>query len=135
MTSTRQKRIREEIGQITVEFGRSLPCEHAKGYSSWVEDWLFPKIVTEKPDIVSISHAMLLLTRRYRSLRSSVTKRCRNHSGDRGHVCIFHIWDQTHERLEALESTVEKPRLFEENSPSRKEEIVYIDRLYGLDVE
>ena len=135
MTSTRQKRIREDIGQITIEFGRSLPCEHAKGYSSWVENWLFPKIVTEKPDIVSINQAKIFLTGHYRVLRLKASKRCRNYCSDRGHVCIFHIWDQTYERLEALESTVEKPKLIKENSPPPKENIVYLDRLYGLEVK
>lgn len=119
MNTTRHKQIRERVGEIEVDFNEPKLCDGAKEFSAWVDDWLFPKIVTGEPDVVTINQAKIVLTDHYRTFRNKAKKSCRQHCSDRGHFCLYHVWDRAYERLKALELRVAKPVISKPPKPKK----------------
>lgn len=107
------------------------PCKAAKQFEEWVSTWLFPDFVGENPKILKIKQAMFMLTERYRVFRRNVPKAHSQHNSDRGHICIFNIWDQNYEKLEKIEARLEGPLLFEPKPTPPKPR----GTLIGLEIE
>ena len=77
-------------------------CDAAQLFYEWTQENINEEASGAGVSRLSIIVAKAELTDRYQELRRQVNKRCRNHTSDRGHECIFHIWDQTYHRLEKL---------------------------------
>lgn len=78
-------------------------CQHALEFAEWVEESLSDKALGKNISMKTILLAKAKLTDHYRFLRRQVNKRCRFLTSLRGHVCIFHIWDEAYSRLDKLE--------------------------------
>jgi len=79
-------------------------CEYALLFLDWVQENIDEEIVGKNITVLTLIIAKAILTDQYRFLRRQVNKKCRNKVSDRGHECIFHIWDQSYQRLEKIES-------------------------------
>ena len=109
-----------EISQINVGFELPEPetewCQLAQYFLDWV-DWLFKKIISEKPNIILVNQAKLLLSDKYFEWRSYAPKSHRDRIGSRGHNCIFQVFVQAYERLKLLELSLTPPKLFLPSEP------------------
>ena len=77
-------------------------CAAAQKFFEWTRENVGKEAFAEGFSRLSILIAKADLTDRYQELRRQVNKRCRNHTSDRGHECIFHIWEQAYQQLEKL---------------------------------
>jgi hypothetical protein len=85
-------------------------CLFAQKFSEWATE-LCAK-VTREPGIVSVNQAKVLLLDKYFEWRSVVPKAHRNRIGKSGHVCIFHVFEQTYLTLKTVELSLTPPMLF-----------------------
>jgi hypothetical protein len=104
-----------DISNIDIDF--KLPeqepelCEFAQFFNSWVE-WLFDEIISEKPSVIAVNQAKILLADKYFDWRTLVPKSHRNHISYRGHNCIFQIFVQAYDRIKLVELSLTPPMLF-----------------------
>lgn len=89
-------------------------CAAAQEFYEWIRDNLSEEALGEGVSRLSIIIAKSELTDRYQELRRQVGKRCRNQASDRGHECIFHIWDQAYQHLEKLANQLPVSGAFQE---------------------
>ena len=75
-------------------------CEYAQQFKDWFDELLASEAETTLPFIHQVS---VFLMKRYFQWRKHVPKNHRNLVGDRGHTCIFHIFEQSYEQLAVLE--------------------------------
>ena len=85
-------------------------CVYAQHFGAWAEA-LYQEEV-RAPSHVGINQKMLLLTKKYFEWRPTVPKSHRDRISDRGHVCIFAIFERTFYRLRVLELSLVPPMLF-----------------------
>lgn len=85
-------------------------CIYAQHYSAWANA-LYQEEV-KQPTHIGINQKMLLLTKRFFEWRVAVPKAHRERIGERGHVCIFHIFERVFYRLKVLELSLTPPMLF-----------------------
>jgi hypothetical protein len=84
-------------------------CEYAQRFSDWVEDNLGANALGNDISLLTILLAKAKVTDRYRYFRRQANSRCREHTSKRGHVCIFHVWDEAYSCLEELEGRLPEP--------------------------
>jgi len=85
-------------------------CPPAQIFSEWVNGLL--ESVSQEPSIVSINQAKILLQDKWHDWRSAVPQRHRNHLGNRGHTCLFQVYEQAYNQLRILELSLTPPMLF-----------------------
>lgn len=104
-----------DILSIDVDFELPEPepelCEFAQFFNTWVE-WLFKEIISDKPTVISVNQAKILLADKYFEWRSLVPKSHRDRISYRGHNCIFQIFVQAYERIKLIELSLTPPMLF-----------------------
>ena len=74
-------------------------CDAAQVFYEWTQENMSEEVLGEGVSRLTIILAKAELTDRYQELRRQVPKRCRNHTSDRGHKCIYHVWDQAYQKL------------------------------------
>lgn len=76
-------------------------CKFAEEFFEWTQK-LWEKAEREKA-VAGIKTAKLLLLEKYMEWRNSVPKAHRNRLNSTNHICLFGVFTQTYERLQALE--------------------------------
>jgi hypothetical protein len=84
-------------------------CQKAQEFYEWIEENLSPEALGENIKLLTIRLAKAELSDRYQFFRRQVNKRCRNKMSNRGHECIFHVWDQAYTRLDEVEGRLPEP--------------------------
>lgn len=83
-------------------------CRYAVQFKLWA-DTLCDK---HTGAIVDINQAKVLLLDKYYDWKQYVPKPHRKHTGDRGHTCIFHVFEATYKTLRLAELSLNPPLLF-----------------------
>lgn len=86
-------------------------CEDAKAFYRWTQSNL-EEHLRRHNDAVGINQGMLMLVKQYFRWRGCVSKPHRNQIGDRGHICIFHVFEAAYQRLRRAELALNPPMLF-----------------------
>ena len=108
----------EQIWQSTTDFEFILPepepnwCSYARAFAQWSDQLRQATETDPQIDVLAVNRAMLILTRQYFKWRNAVPKLHRDCLGSSSHVCVYTVFVQTHERLQALELTLTPPLLF-----------------------
>jgi len=90
--------------------GKPDMCPYAQKFSEWVNALLVG--LSEKPNIVSVNQAKILLQDKWHDWRTVSPKRHRDHLSYRGHICLFHVYEQAYKQLRVLELSLTPPLLF-----------------------
>jgi hypothetical protein len=99
--------------QARGEEGPNL-CVYAHKFNTWAQELCVG--ATNDPSIVSINQAKVLLVDKYMEWRSFVPKRHRTYTGH-AHICIFHVFEITYDRLKVVELSLSPPMLFLPSPP------------------
>lgn len=68
-------------------------CVFAEHFATWAQPLCAQ--IEARPSIEGIHQAMLLNTMKYHEMRPILPKAHRNHVGERGHICVFHLYERT----------------------------------------
>jgi hypothetical protein len=90
-------------------------CTYAEQFASWAEDLC--REVELKRDAVTTNQAILRLCHRYWEWFNYVGRAHRYRIGDTGHSCIFHVFQQSFNRLKVVELSLTPPLLFIPKDP------------------
>jgi hypothetical protein len=100
------------------ELGEPEPdyCPYAEQFHRWADGLC--ETATQRATVVSLNQGKILLVDRYFQMRATVPKSHRNHlSGRSGHTCIFQVFEESYERLRAVELSLTPPMLFLPEQP------------------
>lgn len=92
-------------------------CDYAAHFALWAES-LYQE-TAEQPTLIDIYQGMYFLSRRYYEWRQVVPKSHRDRISERGHVCIFHIWERYFSQLMVLELSLAPSKLVPPSASSR----------------
>jgi hypothetical protein len=84
-------------------------CPYARKFAEWSASLIS---VSQEPSLVEVNQAKVLLLDKYFEWRSHVPKSHRNRVGPGGHRCIYHVFEQTYEKLKVIELSLTPPLLF-----------------------
>ena len=90
--------------------GKPDLCPYAQKFSEWVNALLVG--LSEKPNVVSVNQAKILLQDKWHDWRTVAPKFHRNHLSYRGHTCLFQVYEQAYRQLRVLELSLTPPLLF-----------------------
>jgi hypothetical protein len=127
--------ILERVEPFELKKPQAPLCDHGQEILAWVDEWLLPEIVGDEPTLDDIKDAIVYLTIEYFSYEGRTRKDCWKHRGERGHRCVHQIFAQTFKQLQAKLHTQKRLASKPPPPPPPKEKIVYLDRLYGLEVK
>ena len=85
-------------------------CPYAQRFSEWTNGLLTS--VSQETTVVSVNQAKLLLQDKWHDWRTVSPKLHRNHLTNRGHICIFQVYEQAYHQLRVLELSLTPPLLF-----------------------
>lgn len=91
-------------------------CLFAQQFKAWFQRTCQAAI--DEPDLIAINQAKLRLIDHYFDLRSYVPRSHRNRMGERGHSCIFHIFERGYAALRLAEFNLAKPSIFLPDKPA-----------------
>ncbi|MFN8495574.1 MAG: hypothetical protein U0350_48725 [Caldilineaceae bacterium] len=80
-------------------------CAYAQQFAPWAN--LLCEEAEKRKQIVSLNHAYVLLLHKYFEWRNVVPKNHRDRVSERGHICIFQIFDRAYHRLMMLQLSLE----------------------------
>lgn len=83
-------------------------CSYAKQFREWANSLRARK----SRNTVDINQAKVLLLDKYYEWRNSVPSQHRTLTSDRGHYCIFHVFDAAYKSLRLAELSLTPPMLF-----------------------
>src|SRR4051812_6758926 len=103
--------------------GQPAHCPYAEKFNQWTETLYASVGHAVKQDnasaAVAVNQAKVLLVDRYFEWRMAAPKAHRNRTGE-GHICLFHVFDETYRPLRATELSLPPPLLFlPQPSPAR----------------
>jgi len=90
-------------------------CPYARRFAKWSASLIES---SQQPSVVIVNQAKILLIDKYFEWRIHVPKSHRNHIGSGGHRCIYHVFEQTYEKLKLIELALTPPLLFLPPPPS-----------------
>lgn len=83
-------------------------CYYAARFLEWAET-----LCSENGwSVVAVNQAKVLLIDKYFEWRNSVPKTHRDRTGERGHFCIFHVFEHAYRKLRLKELSMTPPMLF-----------------------
>jgi hypothetical protein len=85
-------------------------CRYAQEFAGWAA--VLVSSVSQEPSIVTVNQAKILLQDKWHDWRSIAPRRHRNHLGNRGHTCLFQVYEQAYHHLRVLELSLTPPLLF-----------------------
>jgi hypothetical protein len=85
-------------------------CVCKQQFEASVRDFCQQALVN--PTHISINQAYLMLFKKFMEFRAAVPKKCRNHVGERGKLCIWHALEQSYLQLRRAELMLAPPLLF-----------------------
>jgi len=91
-------------------------CEAAKQFEEWIQQYCLTGL--KKADALTILQNKNDLTDSYMQRRRDVSKSHRDHVTERGHTCIFHIFERYYRQLRAAELSLKPIPLSELVKPS-----------------
>ena len=98
-------------------------CAYATRFKEWTETLYASVGAAVKLDnagaAVAVNQAKVLLVDKYFEWRAAAPKSHRNRTGE-GHICLFHVFDETYRTLRALELSLTPPLLFLSPPPQRR---------------
>ena len=100
------EKIWEDLEEFELSNDSPKWCKFSVAFNKW-SDTLCQ--FTEDSTLISINQAKVILLDKYFDLRRFVNKKHRDRIGSRGHVCIFHVFEQTYIRLRAAELSLSGP--------------------------
>ena len=111
-------KIEEIAADLWGEFSPQAPspyCPYATKFKQWTET-LYASVGQAVQDdssgaAVAVNQAKVLLVDKYFEWRSAAPKAHRNRTGE-GHICLFHVFDETYRTLRAVELSLTPPLLF-----------------------
>jgi hypothetical protein len=89
-------------------------CVHSQQFLTWAEQLC----ADYSGSVVKLNQAKVLLVDKFFEWRTYVPKSHRNLIGDRGHFCIFHVFELTYRKLRLAEISLTPPMLFLPSPPS-----------------
>ena len=89
-------------------------CVYALGFLNWTENLMKS---FEKPDIIRINQAKILLMDKFFDWQRFVPQSHRQRLGVHGHTCIFQILEKAYERLRIMELSLTPPIYFLPENP------------------
>jgi hypothetical protein len=101
-------------------------CFYAHGFTTWVEQ-LINGLST--PSAVSINQAKVLLLDKYFEWHRYVPNEHRLRLGQRGHICIFQVFEAAYDHLKVIELSLTPPLLF---LPNNEQIIPPTPRIAGI---
>ena len=104
----------EDLFRALWQDGPSLCC-YAQKFFEWTNGLLSG--VSQEPSAVSVNQAKLLLQDKWHEWRSEAPRRHSNHFSNRGHACIFQVYEQGYHKLRLLELSLTPPLIFEPPKP------------------
>ena len=90
-------------------------CPYARKFARWSATLIES---SQDLNVVIVNQAKIQLIDKYFEWRIYVPKNHRNHIGPRGHRCIYHVFEQTYEKLRLIELALKPPLLFIPPPPS-----------------
>src|SRR2546421_4232773 len=84
-------------------------CDVALTFLFWAEDVVGKAV--QSGDQGVLDFALVQITKKYRDWRETVSKPHRYHIGERGHRCLFDVWDQGCTALRAAELALQRDAL------------------------
>jgi hypothetical protein len=84
-------------------------CPYARKFAEWSATLVS---TSQRPHLVEVNQAKVLLLDKYFEWRSHVPKSHRDRVGPGGHRCIYHVFEQTYEKLKVIELSLTPPLLF-----------------------
>jgi hypothetical protein len=107
--SPRFESIWDGIENLAVPKEATKWCPYARQFAEWAANLISE---SQRPTLVELNQAKVMLTDRYYEWRSYVPKGHRNRIGPGGHRCIFHVFEQTYQKLKVIELSLTPPPLF-----------------------
>jgi hypothetical protein len=95
------------VKEFRVSEEATKSCPNARKFAKWAD-----KLVSTSQTLIEVNQAKVLLLDRYFELRNYVPKSHRNRVGPGGHRCIYHVFEQTYEKLKVIELSLTPPLLF-----------------------
>ena len=89
-------------------------CGYAREFYTWLNETVFSET---EPNLVSVNQAKIILLDKYLEWRSFVPKTHQERINGKGHICIYHVFIRTCERLKVIELRISKPMLFIPSPP------------------
>jgi hypothetical protein len=99
----------EDLFEKLVEDGPDF-CPYARKFYEWTNGLL--SSVSQEHDVVSVNQAKLLLQDKWQEWRSEAPRRHSNHFSNRGHYCLFHVYERAYHQLRVIELSLTPPLLF-----------------------
>ena len=85
-------------------------CPYAEQFARWCQELCAE--LQKGATIVTVNQKKVLLLDKYFDWRAVVPKAHRTRMNDRGHRCIWHVFDETYLKVRALELALTPPMLF-----------------------
>jgi len=102
-----------QISDIEMPEPAENKCFYSQGFTTWVEQ-LISNIIN--PTAVSINQATVLLLDKYFEWHRYVPAEHRWRLGQRGHICIFQVFEAAYDHLKVIELSLTPPLLFLPNN-------------------
>jgi hypothetical protein len=99
-----------------VEPGPSI-CPYAQQFRLWAQE--LGADLGDRPTIVAVNQKKILLVDKYFDWRTVLPKSHRNRTGEHGHRCVWHVFEETYLQLKAVELALTPPLLFLPEKPPR----------------
>lgn len=98
-------------------------CKYGKEMDKWALETF--DSVLKYPDVISINQSKLRLLDRYFDYYASIPKAHKECTGERSHLCIYHVFRHYYNQLKLCELRINPPLLF--IPPEPKIQVVEID--------
>lgn len=85
-------------------------CSFGKQYEAYVNDVC--QTVSKNSSHITVNEGYLEIFLKYMEWRKAVSKSHRNHIGERGHRCLFHVLEGGYESLRRIELSLPTPKLY-----------------------
>lgn len=101
---------RHDTLTLSTDQSKEKLCSYALQFEEWLRQ--ICKDDLSHIDIVSLNQIKVRVADRYMELRNFVPKSHRNHVGEQGHFCIFHVYEQMYQKIRSVELMLIPPMLF-----------------------
>jgi hypothetical protein len=98
-----------QINDIEIPEPVENKCFYAHGFTGWVQQLING---IQNPTVVSVNQAKVLLLDKFFEWHRYVPNAHRMRLGNRGHICIFQVFEAAYDHLKVIELSLTPPLLF-----------------------